>query len=281
MQLIESIDEMQKTALALRAGGKRIAFVPTMGSLHEGHLSLIDTARQHGDVTVASIFVNPTQFGPNEDFEKYPRNLDDDLALLRERSVDIAFCPTRASIYPPGYSTYVSEERLSTGLCGVSRPQFFRGVCTVVNALFNIVQPTVSVFGQKDAQQAAVIKKMVRDLHIPVEIVVGPTVREADGLAMSSRNKYLSAAQRTEAASISKALKIATAMVSEKGMRSVDRVMAEVTHIITQHRRMRVIYVVVVDPETMEPLREINPGRSLVAVAAWCDEVRLIDNVIV
>lgn len=279
MEIIKTISEMQERAFALRAAGETIAFVPTMGALHEGHLCLVDKAKEHGTKVVASIFVNPAQFGPNEDLETYPRTLDADLAAMRDRGVDIVFNPSQDAMYPQDYSTYIDEEKLSKGMCGVSRPVFFRGVCTVVGRLFNIVQPNAAVFGQKDAQQAAVIKKMVRDLAIPVEIVVGETVREPDGLAMSSRNQYLSRQQRADATLIYKALSKAKEMVAN-GMRNTDRISAEVVHILSQSRRMRVIYVSLVDPETMQPVREITQGKTLLAMAAWCDEVRLIDNII-
>ena len=279
MEIIKTISEMQERAFALRAAGEKIAFVPTMGALHEGHLSLVDLAKDHGTKVVASIFVNPAQFGPNEDLNKYPRTLEADLAAMSDRGVDIVFSPSTDEMYPQNYSTYVDEEKLSKGMCGISRPVFFRGVCTVVSRLFNIVQPNVAVFGQKDAQQAAVIKKMVRDMAFPVEIVVGETVREPDGLAMSSRNQYLSRQQRADATLIYKALSKAKEMVAN-GMCNTDRISAEVVHILSQSRRMRVIYVSLVDPETMEPVREITPGKTLLAMAAWCDEVRLIDNIV-
>lgn len=278
MQVIQSVNEMQSHAIGLRSGGHLIGLVPTMGSLHEGHLSLIDIAKERADKVIVSIFVNPTQFGPSEDFDKYPRVLDEDLEKCRARGADIVFNPSVAEMYPEGYSTYVNEEHISAGLCGVSRPQHFRGVTTVCLKLFNIARPDLTLFGQKDAQQCAVLKKMVADLNIPTEVVVGPTVREADGLALSSRNAYLTQVQREEALSIYKALQIAKGMV-EGGTRSVDRIVAEVTHHLSLHRRVRMIYAQVVDKETMEPASEILPGEQLVAVAAWVDQTRLIDNI--
>ncbi len=279
MQVIESANEMQAKALSLRMQGKLIGFVPTMGFLHEGHLSLIDTAKENADVVVVSIFVNPTQFGPAEDLDKYPRNLEKDLELCRTRGTDIVFAPTVREMYPEDYSTYINEEKLSQPLCGQSRPAFFRGVCTVVAKLFNIVRPDSAVFGQKDAQQAAVIKRMVRDLNFPVEIIVAPTVREADGLAMSSRNSYLKEFQRRDALRISAALQRGKALYNS-GIESTDRIVAEITHAIGEVRRLRVIYVQVVDKDTMQPLRRVVPGRTLIACAVWCDEVRLIDNIV-
>lgn len=278
MQIIQSVNEMQSHAIGLRSSGRLIGLVPTMGSLHEGHLALIDIAKQEADKVIVSIFVNPTQFGPSEDFDQYPRVLEADLEKCRERGVDIVFNPGVSEMYPSGYSTYVKEEQLSTGLCGVSRPHHFQGVSTVCLKLFNITRPDIAVFGQKDAQQCAVIKKMVADLNLPVEVVVGPTHRDADGLATSSRNVYLSELQREEALSISRALHIAQDMVKQ-GTRSVDRIVAEITHHLSLHRRVRVIYAQVVDKQTMEPARDIEPGRHIVCVAAWVDQIRLIDNI--
>ncbi len=277
MQTIESVNEMQSVAIGLRSGGKLIGLVPTMGCLHEGHLSLVDLAREKADTVIVSIFVNPTQFGPSEDFGKYPRALEEDLEKCRARGADLVFHPPLEAIYPEGYSTFVTEERLSAGLCGISRPHHFRGVTTVCLKLFNITRPDFVVLGQKDAQQYAVLSKMVEDLNLPLEVVVGETVRDEDGLAVSSRNAYLSKAQRAEALVIPGALKIARQMV-ESGTRNVDRVVAEITHHLTQSRRVRVIYVQIVDRVTMEPAREIEPGRHIACVAAWVDDIRLIDN---
>jgi pantoate--beta-alanine ligase len=278
MQIIPTIPEMQSLAISLRTHGKLIGLVPTMGALHEGHLRLIDAAKQKADVVIVSIFVNPAQFGPNEDFAKYPRTLETDIAACEKRGADIVFTPKSSDIYPPGYSTYVSEERLSKGLCGISRPGHFRGVCTVVNLLFNITRPDFAVFGQKDAQQVATIKKMVADLWLPLEVVVAPTLREPDGLAMSSRNQYLSEEQRSEAAKIYRALLEGKRLVDE-GIRSPDRVLAEVTHVLAQSRRIRVIYVTLVDRDSFAPVREVIPGKGLIAVAVWLNDIRLIDNV--
>lgn len=271
---------MRSQSEALRKEGKRIVLVPTMGSLHEGHLSLIRLAKEHGDVVVVSIFVNPTQFGPNEDYNKYPRDTERDLELCRKELVDIVFMPEAADIYPKGFSTYIEEGELGKGLCGISRPQHFRGVCTIVAKLLNLVDPHVAIFGQKDAQQHAILRKMVKDLDFPVEIVIGPIVREEDGLAMSSRNRYLQGAQRVDALTIYNALSEAKRMVAD-GQRNVDRVIAEITHILSGCRRLRVIYVAVVHPDTMQPMREIVIGGTLICVAVWVDEVRLIDNIVV
>lgn len=279
MQTFTSVSEVQGCVAALRSEGKTIALVPTMGALHAGHLSLIELAKQEADAVVVSIFVNPTQFGPNEDFAKYPRDLESDLAQCAAAGATAVFAPTADVLYPKGFSTYVVEESVSKPLEGISRPSHFRGVTTVVALLFNIVRPDVAVFGQKDAQQVAVIRKMVADLHFSVRIVVAPTLREADGLAMSSRNRYLSGMQRQDAACIHKALVRAKEMVAA-GERRVDRVVAEMTHMISQVRRFRIIYVTISDRETMEPLRggELEVGKAIIAVAVWVDEVRLIDN---
>jgi pantoate--beta-alanine ligase len=280
MQTIQSVNEMQSHAIGLRSSGRLIGLVPTMGCLHEGHLSLIDIAKEKADKVIVSIFVNPTQFGPSEDFTRYPRVLEEDIEKCRERGADIVFNPSVEEMYPQDYSTYVSEERISTGLCGVSRPHHFRGVTTVCLKLFNITRPDIAVFGQKDAQQCAVIRKMVADLNIPAEVVIGETKRESDGLAISSRNAYLTDLQRQEALSISSGLFIGKKMV-EEGVRSVDRVVAEITHTLSLPRRVRVIYVQIVDRNTMEPAREIIPGTQIIVVAAWVDQTRLIDNILI
>jgi pantoate--beta-alanine ligase len=278
MQTITSVSEMQSLAESLRVQGKRIGLVPTMGALHEGHLSLVKIASDIADVVVVSIFVNPTQFGPSEDYTKYPRPLEADVAACEAAGVDYVFAPEVLEMYPKGYSTFVLEEHIAKPLEGTTRPAHFRGVTTVVAKLFNIVRPHLAVFGQKDAQQVAVINKMAIDLNFDVEIVVAPTLREADGLAMSSRNRYLTNTQRTEALVISRALRKAADMVAA-GERRVDRLIAEATHLIGQQRRVRIIYVSVVDLVTMEAVKgEIVPGKDVMTIAVWVDEVRLIDN---
>lgn len=279
MQVIKTVKEMQDASALLRKNSGSIAFVPTMGYLHAGHASLIDIARGRGDTVVVSIFVNPTQFGPSEDLETYPRDLEKDLELCEEHGVDIVFAPSAGEMYPEGYSTFVNEEKLSQPLCGQSRPMFFRGVCTVLTKLFNIIRPNVAVFGQKDAQQAAVVKHMVHDLNFETEIVVGPTTREEDGLAMSSRNAYLKSFQRRDALRIHQAL-LKGAALFENGIDNTDRILAEITHYISEIRRLRVIYVQAVDKDTMKPLRRVEKDHTLIATAVWCDEVRLIDNII-
>jgi pantoate--beta-alanine ligase len=277
MQIITSVTEMQTLAHELRSKGQIIGLVPTMGALHEGHLGLVRLAAERADKVVVSVFVNPTQFAPSEDFNKYPRELEADVAKCAGAGADYVFAPPPDEVYPKGYSTYITEERVAKPLEGVSRPTHFRGVTTVVAKLFNICRPDLAVFGQKDAQQVAVIQKMVTDLNFTVDVVVAPTLREPDGLAMSSRNRYLSATQRTEALAISRALFKARDMVAA-GERRSDRLIAEATHILSQQRRVRVIYVSLVDRHTMEPMKESEPGRSILVIAAWVDEVRLIDN---
>ena len=278
MEVIRSVSEMQARALGLKREGKTIGFVPTMGFLHEGHLSLVDLLREQCDILLLSIYVNPTQFGAGEDFDKYPRDLDRDLQMARERGVDLVFQPDSAEVYEADASTYVLEEVVGKGLCGNTRPNHFRGVATVCAKLFNICQPDKVALGQKDAQQVVVLKRMIRDLHFPIEVVVGPILREPDGLAMSSRNTYLQPKQREEALLIFQALEAARILVGEKGSRNVDRVKGEVLSVLQSRRFLRVNYVEVVNRETMLSEKEIVPGRSLLAVAAWVDQVRLIDN---
>ncbi len=272
---------MQSHAVGMRSRGESIALVPTMGCLHEGHLSLIEMAKERADKVVVSIFVNPAQFEPNEDFDRYPRMIEEDAKKCREQGVDIFFDPGTEEIYPEGYSTYVDEEGVSSGLCGVSRPRHFRGVTTICLKLFNIVRPDIAVFGQKDAQQCSVVRKVVTDLNVPTEIVVGETKRDENGMAISSRNRYLSEIQYNEALKISKALFMAKKMVQDDGVSSVDRVVAEITHMLLSSRRIRIIYVQIVNQLTMKPaVRDIIPGQHIVCVAIWVDQVRLIDNIL-
>lgn len=271
---------MQATSIGLRSEGKLIGFVPTMGYLHEGHLALVDAAKEKTDFVVLSIFVNPTQFGVGEDLESYPRDLDRDLKLAEERGVDLVFAPEAEEMYPCGYSTYVEETEAAQGLCGVSRPIHFRGVTTVCAKLFNLCRPDVLVLGQKDAQQTVILRRMVEDLHFPVEVVAIPTVREPDGLAMSSRNAYLDEKQREDALLIVKALEAGKALVREKDIRNVDRVKAEVVNTLTVGRWVRMNYVEIVDRDTMRPESEIEPERSQIVVAVWVGDVRLLDNVL-
>lgn len=279
MQKIESVSEMRSWAAQHNQTGKTLALVPTSGALHAGHAALIALAESRADFVVVALFANPLAFGPSENFARYPRSPDADLKLCEELQVDAVFMPTAEEMYPKGYSSYVVEEAVSKPLCGVSRPTHFRGVTTGIAKLLNIVRPALLVMGQRDAQQVAVVRKMIADLCFGVEVLVAPTVRETDGLAVTVRNRDLTARQRQESQSIPLALERAKEMVGQ-GVRSPDRVIAEVTHLLGQRRMLRVIYVSIVDPVTMEPLREVVPGRTLLTIAAWVEEVRVIDNVV-
>ena len=278
MEVISSISEIQHLTLQLEREGKKIGFVPTMGFLHEGHLSLIDLIRERSDVVILSIFVNPTQFGVGEDLEKYPRDQERDLELCRDRKVDYVFAPKTDDIYLPDATTFVSEEGVSSGLCGQARPTHFKGVTTICAKLFNLCRPTFLALGQKDAQQVVVLKRMIRDLHFPTEVVIGPTIREDDGLAMSSRNSYLNEKQRSDALLLNQALQAGRTLVEEKGVRNIDRVKAELMNVLRNGSSLRVNYAEVVDCETMIPETEIEIGRSILVVAVWVDSIRLIDN---
>ena len=278
MQLIEKITEMRETAVRLHQEGKRLAFLPTLGALHAGHATLIRLARENADIVIVSAFVNPLQFGPSEDFVKYPRTPAADAAFCEKEGVDILFTPATDEMFPRGFSTQVQEEIVSKPLCGVARPALFRGVLTCWLKFFNIIQPHVLVMGEKDPQLVAVVKKSADDLFLPVKIVTGPLVRDADGLAISARNTYLTPTQREEALAVYGSLRKSKEMV-ESGVKSADRLVAEVTHVIGEKRRLRVIYISVVDRHTMEQLREIIPGQCLLAIAYWIDEIRLTDNI--
>jgi pantoate--beta-alanine ligase len=257
---------------------KLVGFVPTMGALHEGHLSLVRAAREQSDIVAVSIFVNPTQFGPNEDFAKYPRTFDRDKAMLEREGVDCIFYPSVEEMYPTGATTWVTVEGLSDKLDGRSRPGHFRGVSTVVSKLFNIVQPQAAFFGQKDAAQVAIIRKMVRDLNFPVKIVVCPIVRESDGLAMSSRNAYLSFQERKQALALSRSVKRVQSLV-QQGERSAEHLIAAGKQVIAEEPAVRLDYFEIVDPDTLDPLTHVVTG-ALVAVAAYVGPTRLIDNLL-
>ena len=277
MQKIEKLAEMRSAAGKLREEGKRLAFLPTLGALHAGHVSLIRLARESADVVIVSAFVNPLQFGPSEDFVKYPRTVSSDAAACEQAGVDILFTPSTEEMLPRGFSTQVLEEMVSKPLCGISRPALFRGVLTCWLKFFHIIQPDVLVMGEKDPQLVAVVRKAVDDLFVPIKILTGPLVRDPDGFAMSARNSYLTPSQREEALAVFGALRKAKDMV-ESGVKSADRLVAEVTHIIAAKRRLRVIYISVVDSHTMDQLREVVPGQCLLAISYWIDEVRLTDN---
>ena len=279
MKIIESASEMQQAALALRAQGRRIGFVPTMGNLHDGHLSLVRLAKARADVVVVSIFVNPTQFGPNEDFAAYPRTFAADRALCEREGVDLVFFPSVPEMYPAGASVSVTEKSLSRTLCGAARPGHFDGVCTVVAKLFNVVLPHVAVFGEKDAQQLRVIRRMVRDLCFPVEIVSGPTARESDGLASSSRNQYLTAEQRPQAVCLRRALDEAERRFAA-GERDPQKLVAAMRALLAQAPAAKIDYVEIVDDETLQPLAGPIARPALLALAVWVGQPRLIDNAV-
>ncbi|MDD2456823.1 MAG: pantoate--beta-alanine ligase [Kiritimatiellae bacterium] len=277
MRVFEKPADMRQWSRERQAAGKSVGLVPTMGCLHRGHLSLVAEARKRSDAVAVSIFVNPTQFGPNEDFDKYPRDPARDAELCRGAGVDALFMPPPSAMYAPAASTSVIEERLSAGLCGARRPGHFRGVCTVVAKLFNIVLPDVAVFGQKDFQQAAVIRQMARDLDFPVEIVTAPTVREPDGLALSSRNAYLTPAERLRALGVSRALRSAAAALAGGAVEAdtLRRAMAEEL----QRHGLRPDYTEIVNPASLDPVSEARPG-DVALVAAYCGKTRLIDNLV-
>ena len=277
MQVIATPVEMQETARRIHGEGKSIALVPTMGYLHEGHLSLVDRARELGDVVAVSIFVNPTQFGAGEDLDKYPRDFERDCAMCEARGVDIVFAPTPSAMYPKDFSTWVEECSLSLPLCGGSRPGHFKGVTTVVAKLFNIALADFAVFGRKDAQQALVIRRMVRDLNMPVTIDIAPLIRDADGVALSSRNRYLSADERSRARVISQALRRAEAALSARGAGAALELAAGVKEAVTAAGG-KVDYVEALDGDTLT--EATAESRSvLIAVAAVFGSTRLIDNI--
>ncbi len=277
MILVETVAGMKALSREWKRAGKTVGFVPTMGYLHEGHLSLVRESKTRADVTVVSIFVNPTQFGPNEDLDKYPRDLAKDAAYLERAGVDVLFHPPAAEVYPPGYRTYVEVEGLQDKLCGRSRPGHFRGVATVVLKLFETVGPDLAFFGAKDAQQVLIIERMARDLDLGVEVVTCPLVREPDGLALSSRNAYLSPEERQAALALSIGLRWAERAVAA-GERDPAKVVAGIRAVLEAEPLARIDYVEAVDPETLEPVAEMR-GRVLVAVAAFVGSTRLIDNV--
>jgi pantoate--beta-alanine ligase len=280
MEIINRIPRMMAVARELRAEGRRIGFVPTMGALHEGHLSLMSLARNMCDKVVVSIFVNPTQFGPAEDFERYPRDLARDAELAFTRGVDLIFAPAPEDMYPPGFATYVVVEGLGEKLEGASRPGHFRGVTTVVNKLFNIVHPHFAFFGRKDAQQVIVIKRMVRELAMDVEIVVGPTVREEDGLALSSRNVYLSAEQRKAATVLRRALERCRASYNG-GERRSESLLASMRNLIEAEPLARLDYLAITGINNLNPVETIPPDRPiLVSMAVFFGKTRLIDNIV-
>lgn len=276
MEIAGTENELREKILAWKKKGWKIGFVPTMGYLHEGHLSLVRESKKRSDVTVVSIFVNPKQFGPSEDYRVYPRDLDRDRALLEKEGVDLIFYPPVEVMYPEGYKTYVEVEDLQDKLCGKSRPGHFRGVCTVVLKLFNLVQPDEAYFGWKDAQQVIILKKMVEDLNVPVKIVPLPLVRDHDGLALSSRNTYLSPEERRAALVLKKSLDLAESLI-RSGEKEASLIKQKMIDLISAEPLARLDYVEIVDLNTLEPLMKLE-GQALIALAVFIGRTRLIDN---
>ena len=280
MQVIRHITEMQALAESLRKQGKRIGVVPTMGYLHEGHVSLIKLARERNDVVITTLFVNPTQFGPDEDFERYPRNFERDQEVADQAGTDVLFSPESNEMYPAGYATFVEVEGVSSILEGKFRPTHFRGVTTVVAKLLSMTKPHEAVFGGKDAQQAFLIRRMVKDLNLDVQILVAPTVRELDGLALSSRNAYLTQDERSRATALYRSLQHAEKRVSQ-GERSASRLRSGMAEILSRSQPTKVDYVAFVDPKSFKEVELAEPPSVLVALAVWFGSTRLIDNMLV
>ncbi len=276
MRIVRTISELRAVLKALREHGSRIGFVPTMGFLHEGHAALIRQSTARCDHTVVSVFVNPTQFGPNEDLARYPRDLERDQALCLKLGVSVLFLPEPSEVYPTGFCTFVEPGQLGDQLCGAHRPGHFRGVATVVAKLFNMVQPDLAFFGQKDLQQTVIIRRIVRDLNLPVDIVVAPTVREADGLALSSRNAYLEPADRKRALGLSRAL-FAVEAEFQNGERRPERLLAQAREHLGE---VELQYLEIVDTQTLEPVGRDITRTSAVCVAAIVGQTRLIDNIL-
>lgn len=280
MKIVRSKDTLRSTVQKWKRSGQTIGFVPTMGYFHDGHLALMRESIRISDKTVVSIFVNPLQFGPNEDLDKYPRDQERDSALALKTGVDILFLPQTEIMYPDGYQSVISVPLLSKGMCGESRPGHFQGVATVVAKLFNIVQPDYAVFGEKDFQQLAVLRQMVLDLNIPVTIIGHPIVRESDGLAMSSRNKYLSEAERHDALCLHAAIQFATRRVADKDHVSSQEMIVAIENILNRSRTCRIDYIRVADAVTLEPVDVATKGNLLALAAYFNEKVRLIDNTI-
>jgi len=278
MRICHTSADMRDACGELRRTGRSLGLVPTMGALHAGHMSLVAAATAGCDTVAASIFVNPTQFGPNEDFAAYPRTFEEDCRKLEQDGVDLLFAPAAAEMYPPGNTTFVDPGEIGGRLDGASRPGHFRGVATIVTRLFNIVQPGQAYFGQKDAAQIAVLRHVVRDLNLPVELVICPIVREPDGLAMSSRNRYLSSVERQRALALSHALQAAAELV-RSGEGSAKAILNLLRTFLARDPDVRLDYVAVVDPDTLLPVEDVSAG-ALIAVAAWVGTTRLIDNLL-
>jgi pantoate--beta-alanine ligase len=278
MEVIKTIKEMKEFSSQARRAGKTIAFVPTMGYFHDGHLSLMREGRRRGHLLIISLFVNPTQFGPNEDFKNYPRDFERDSKMAEEVGVDVLFAPEASDMYPLNHQTIVRVEKVTQNLCGRSRPIHFQGVTTVVMMLFEIVMPHVAIFGEKDYQQLVTIQQMVRDLHMSVEVVGMPTVREADGLAMSSRNAYLLPEERKAALSLYRSLQKAKELL-QKGERKAERILHEMKGIFQSEPLVRIDYVQICDATTLQDVDRIE-GDVVVALAAYLGKTRLIDNLV-
>lgn len=278
MKIIYKVKQMQGFVRRGQRAGKTVGFVPTMGALHEGHLSLIRRAAKENDIVVVSIFVNPTQFGPKEDFAKYPRPFKKDVALAKSAGADIIFYPSTKEMYPEEYQTYIDVEKITHGLCGASRPGHFRGVATVVAKLFNAVSAERAYFGQKDYQQVQVIRCLVADLNIPIKVVMCPIIREKEGLAMSSRNQYLNAEERRSAPCLYEALQVAKSM-ARAGIKDVAKIKKEMRNIIESNVLARVDYIEIVDAETLDPIKKIR-GGVVAVLAVFIGNTRLIDNMV-
>jgi pantoate--beta-alanine ligase len=279
MKTIYAPGQMIRASRGIRANRKTIGFIPTMGYLHEGHLSLVGESRKKTDTTIVSIFVNPAQFGPGEDFKAYPRDRVRDSALLRKEGVDLLFFPDAKDMYPPGFRTYVEVTGLQDKLCGRTRPGHFRGVCTVVLKLFEIVRPDAAFFGQKDAQQVLIIQKMVKDLDLGIKVEALPIIREPDGLALSSRNRYLSPEERKAALVLSRSLKEAERLIS-RGEKRADKIIEKIKAMIGREPLARIDYAEIVDGRELEPVRSIREG-ALIALAVFIGKTRLIDNLVI
>lgn len=279
MKIIRSIEEMKAVTRALKKQGCSLGLVPTMGYLHKGHLSLVRACLKAADICVVSVFVNPTQFGPNEDFKEYPRDLLRDTGLLDQEGVNFVFAPQPEDMYPSDYKTYVEVHDLQNKLCGKSRPAHFRGVCTVVLKLFNIINPDIAFFGQKDAQQAIILKRMAKDLNLDVNIKIFPIVRDKDGLALSSRNAYLDTRQRQAALVLSRGLKQAQEMF-DQGVRESNLLLRKIEDEIKTEPMVKLDYAEIVDPINLEPVSQIEK-EALIAAAVFIGKVRLIDNIFI
>jgi pantoate--beta-alanine ligase len=279
MKIAKTIRSVRKLVKQARSKGKSVGLVPTMGALHQGHISLIEKAAKNTDFVVVSIFVNPTQFGPDEDFKKYPRPVRNDLNVCRKAGADVVFAPSAKQMYPQQNLTWVNVGKLSEPLCGRSRPGHFRGVATVCAKLFNIVQPDLAFFGRKDAQQAVIIKRLVADLNLPLKIIVCPTVREKTGLAMSSRNQYLSVQEKKDATCLFKSLQKAGHLVA-KGTTGTKKIIAQIRKTIASAASAEIEYIEIVDAETLQPIKKID-RPALVALAVRIGRTRLIDNIMI